>query len=407
MKLRMLCATAMLAVAVNAPAARASVFTDSDPQKKVEREQDLYEEATDAYDDHDWRRASKEFARVADMRGSHADAALFWLAKSQNNLGLRSESLSTIVQLRTQFPKSKWNDDAKALEIEVRQSAGQKIDPDVVTDEELKLMALNALMQSDPDRAIPILEKLLQGKSSPKLKDKALFILSQSQSAEAGDILSRIARSSADPDLQRRAVRYLGIMGSDRNRKLLADIYASTSDVDLKKSVLRSYMVSGDTTRLLALAKGESNPDLRADAVSQLGLLGARSELAELYTRESVFEVKKKILQAMFIGGNGEKLYEIARSEPNPDLKLTAIRNLGLLGGERSGQMLLTLYQSDSRIEVRRAVINSLFIQGSATTLVSLARQEKDPELKKDIITKLGLMHSKAAADYLLEYLKD
>ena len=69
--------------------------------------------------------------------------------------------------------------------------------------------------------------------------------------------------------------------------------------------------------------------------------------------------------------------------------------------------MLLTLYQSDSRIEVRRAVINSLFIQGSATTLVSLARQEKDPELKKDIITKLGLMHSKAAADYLLEYLKD
>src|SRR5207253_2258262 len=170
----------------------------------------------------------------------------------------------------------------------------QKIDPDVVTDEELKLMALNALMQSDPDRAIPILEKLLQGKSSPKLKDKALFILSQSQSAEAGDILSRIARSSADPDLQRRAVRYLGIIGS-----------------------------------------------------------------------------------------NGEKLYEIARSEPNPDLKLTAIRNLGLLGGERSGQMLLTLYQSDSRIEVRRAVINSLFIQGSATTLVSLARQEKDPELKK------------------------
>ena len=407
MKLRMICAAAMLAAAVHTPAVRADVFSDPDPQKKVEREQDLYEEATDAYDDHDWRRASKEFARVADMRGAHADAALFWLAKSQNNLGLRSEALSTVVQLRTQFPKSKWNDDAKALEIEVRQSAGQKIDPDVVTDEELKLMALNALMQSDPDRAIPILEKLLQGKSSPKLKDKALFILSQSQSAEAGDILSRIARSSADPDLQRRAVRYLGIMGSDRNRKLLADIYASTSDVDLKKSVLRSYMVSGDTTRLLALAKGESNPDLRADAVSQLGLLGARSELAELYTRESVFEVKKKILQAMFIGGNGEKLYEIARSEPNPDLKLTAIRNLGLLGGERSGQMLLTLYQSDSRIEVRRAVINSLFIQGSATTLVSLARQEKDPELKKDIITKLGLMHSKAAADYLLEYLKD
>src|SRR5438552_3989722 len=200
MKLRMICAAAMLAAAVHTPAVRADVFSDPDPQKKVEREQDLYEEATDAYDDHDWRRASKEFARVAGMRGSQADAALFWLAKSQNNLGLRSEALTTVVQLRTQFPKSKWNDDAKALEIEVRQSAGQKIDPGVVTDGELKVIALNALMQSDPDRATPILEKLLQGKSSSKLKDKALFFVSQSQSAEAGDILSRIARSSADPD---------------------------------------------------------------------------------------------------------------------------------------------------------------------------------------------------------------
>src|SRR5207245_1332892 len=183
----------------------------SDPQSKVEREQALYEEATDAYDDHDWRLAAKEFGKVAEMRGAHADAALFWLAKSQNNMGMRSEALSTIVQLRTQYPKSKWNDDAKAFEMEVRQSAGQKIDPDVVTDEELKLMALNALMQSDPDRAIPVIEKVLQGSNSAKLKDKALFILSQSPSAQAGDILSRIAKNGADPDLQRRAVRYLGL----------------------------------------------------------------------------------------------------------------------------------------------------------------------------------------------------
>ena len=405
MKLRLVCATAVLAFAVNAPVVRANVF--SDPQSKIEKEQNLYEEAKDAYDDHDWRQAAREFAKVADLHGPHADAALFWLAKSQNNMGMRSEALSTIVQLRTQYPKSKWNDDAKAFELEVRQAAGQKIDPDVVTDEELKLMALNALMQSDPDRAIPVIEKVLQGSNSAKLKDKALFILSQSPSAQAGDILSRIAKNGADPDLQRRAVRYLGIMGTDRNRKLLADIYASSADVDVKKSVLRSYMISGDSARLLTLAKGEPNPELRADAVSQLGLLGARDALADLYTTESSFEVRKKILQAMFIGGNGEKLYEIARNEPNLDLKLTAIKNLGLLGGDKSGQMLVSLYDSDSRYDVRKTVINSLFIQDNAKSLVGLARQERDPQLKKEIISKLGLMHSKEAADYLLEYLKD
>ena len=30
-------------------------------------------------------------------------------------------------------------------------------------------------------------------------------------------------------------------------------------------------MISGDSARLLTLAKGEPNPELRADAVSQLG----------------------------------------------------------------------------------------------------------------------------------------
>ncbi|HEY6843820.1 MAG TPA: HEAT repeat domain-containing protein [Thermoanaerobaculia bacterium] len=407
MKTKVILAAAFFAVAMSAPAVRAIAWPDSDQQTKLEREQDMYDDATGEYDDHEWQNAAKAFAKVAGMRGPHADAALFWLAKSQNNMGMRSESLQTILRLRQEYPKSKWNDDAKALEMEVRQSAGQKIEPEHVTDEELKLIALNGLMQTDPERAIPILENLLKSNNSPKLKDKALFILSQSQSSAATDILARVARNGGDPDLQRRAVRYLGIMGAERNRKLLADIYASTNDIDLKKQVLKAYMVAGDSGRLLALAKGETNPDLREEAVSQLGVLGAREQLAELYTTETNFDVKKKIIRAMFIGGNAEKLYDIARNEPNEDLKLEAIKNLGLLGGERTGAMLLNLYNADTRPELRRTVINSLFIQGNAKALISLARKEQNSEVKKDIITKLGLMNSKEAADYLMEYLKD
>jgi hypothetical protein len=407
MKTKTILAAALFAVALSAPAIRANAWPDSDQQSKIEKEQDAYEEAKDSYDDHEWQNAAKKFAKVAEMRGAHADAALYWLAQSQNNMGMRAEALQTILRLHQEFPKSKWNDDGRALEIEVRQSAGQKIEPEHVTDEELKLIALNGLMQNDPERAIPILDNLLKSNNSAKLKDKALFILAQSQSAPATDILTRVARNGADPDLQRRAVRYLGINGGDRNRKLLTDIYASTADVDLKKQVLKSYMISGDSSRLLALAKGEQNPELRAEAVSQLGIMGARDALSELYTTETNFDVKKKIIRAMFIGGNSEKLYDIARNESNEDLKLEAIKNLGLLGGERTGQMLVTLYNSDTRPELRHTVINSLFIQGNARALVDLARKERDPELKKQIITKLGLMQSKEAADYLMEYLKD
>ncbi|MEA2415494.1 MAG: hypothetical protein QOI58_2151, partial [Thermoanaerobaculia bacterium] len=375
-------------------------------EAKVEKEEDLYDSGTDALDDHEWRRAAAAFSKVAEMRMQHADAALYWLAYAQGKMGARSEALSTLLQLQKSYPKSKWVEDGKTLEVEIRQSAGQPIEPEHIDDEDVKLMAINGLMNSDPERAIPILEGiLLNGHQPVKLKERALFVLSQSGSQRAFDIVVRTAKSGP-PDLRERAVRTLGILGGQRSRAVLTDIYQATNDIDVKKSVLKSYMIAGDRTRLLALAKAESNSELRADAVLQLGVIGARNELTELYGSEPSIEVRKKILQAMFIGGNSEKLAEIARNEKVLELKVTAIRNLGLLGGGRSGDLLLSLYNNDPRPEVRKAVVNSLFIQGNAKTLVSLARTEKDPETKHEIIQKLSVMRSKDATDYLMEFLK-
>jgi HEAT repeat protein len=307
--------------------------------------------------------------------------------------------------LQKSYPKSKWVEDGKTLEVEIRQSAGQQIEPEHVADEDVKLMAINGLMNSDPERAIPILEGILNGHQPVKLKERALFVLTQSGSQRAFDIVVRTAKSGP-PDLRERAVRTLGILGGERSRGVLADIYNATNDLDVKKSVLKSYMISGDRARLLALAKGESNSELRQDAVMQLGVIGARNELTELYAGEPSIEVRKKILQAMFIGGNSEKLGEIARNEKVLDLKVTAIRNLGLLGGGRSGELLLSLYNTDPRPEVRNGVIEALFIQGNAKTLISLARAEKDPQNKRRIVEKLSVMGSKDATDYLMEFLK-
>jgi HEAT repeat protein len=263
-------------------------------------------------------------------------------------------------------------------------------------------------MHSEPDRAIPIVETVLKNpKSSKKIKDKAIFVLSQTSSPQAFEILGRIAKDNGNRDLQASALRYLGIMGGDRSRVVLADVYSSSNDVRIKKSVLRSYMIAGDRDHLLVTAKAEKDPDLRGEAIRQLGIIGARAELADLYSVETTKSIKKSIIQAMFIGGNADKLGELARNEKDPELRSAAIRNLGLLGGTKSGQLLLSIYQTDPSRDVRTAVIHSLFLQGNAKTLVDLARGEKDPELKKEIISKLSIMGSKEATDYLMEYLKD
>ena len=352
-----------------------------------------------------WDEAVEAFSAVASEKGAHADEALYWKAYALNKIARRAEALTALAQLRKAYANSRWQDDAKALEIEVREASGEKVNPNAEPDEDLKLMALNGLMNNDPERAIPMLEKFLQGGQSPKLKERALFVLAQSDSAKARQILLQIARGGSNPDLQMKAIHYLSIMGSKENRQALADLYASSNDMNVKRTVLHGFMISGDRDHLLQAAKSEKNPDLRMEAIHQLGISGGQAELWQLYQAEPTVEVKETILHSMFIGGNGDKLIEVARGEKNVRLRKAAIHSLGLMGGEHTGAALVSMYGSESDPSLRGEIVNALFIQGNAKALVDLARKETNPEMKKTIVSKLSIMGSKDSTEYMLEIL--
>jgi hypothetical protein len=195
-------------------------------------------------------------------------------------------------------------------------------------------------------------------------------------------------------------------MGGPDNRQLLADVYKSSNDPAVKRSILRSFMTANDRERLFAAAKTETDPGLRGEAIRQLGVLHASSELAQLYQTETSIDLKKAILQSMFVGGDADKLIELAKTEKDPELRKTAIRNLGLMKRANATETLTGIYASDASIDVKKAVINALFLQNNATGLVTLARAEKNADLKKDIVSKLSNMKSKEATDYLMELLK-
>jgi len=107
----------------------------------------------------------------------------------------------------------------------------------------------------------------------------------------------------------------------------------------------------------------------------------------------------------MFVGGSADRMIDLAKSEKNPDLRREAVRSLGLMGSKRSGDALVQIYGTDRDPEIRKAVINALFLQENATSLVALARKEEDITLKKEMVQKLSLMHSKVATDYMIELL--
>ena len=396
--------TAGLALGQTAEAPQSEGFLQT-PAAKPAGQDRLMQKGKAAIDAGNWDEALEAFGAAVSEKGAHTDEALYWKAYALNKISRRAEALAALAQLRKTYASSRWQDDARALEMELRQASGEKVNPNAEPDEDLKLMAINSLMNSDPERAFPILEKLLQGGQSSKLKERALFVLAQSDNPKARQALLQIARGGSNPDLQMKAIQYLGMTGSKENRQALAELYASSNDLNVKRTVLRSFMMSGDRERLLQAAKQEKNADLRKEAIHQLGMSGGQAELWQLYQAEPTVEVKETILHSMFMGGNSDKLMEVARGEKDARLRKAAIHSLGLMGGEHTGAALAAMYGSESDAALRGEILNALFMQGNAKALVDLARKETNPEMKKAIVSKLSIMGSKDSTEYMLEIL--
>lgn len=375
-------------------------------QEKIERFQELYDDGREALDEDRYDKAEAKFDQLAQMNGPQTDAALYWKAYAQNRLGKKAAALSTIAELKTKFAQSRWKKDAEALEIEVRQSTGPAPHPENQNDDDLRMLAIQGLMNSDPERAMPLLEKVLNGSGSPKEKSKALFVLAQSGSPQGREIIARIAKGQSNPDLQRKAVEYLGLFGGPESHKTLAEIYSSSGDASVRRAILRSYMISGDHERIFAAAKSEKDEAVRREAIRQLGLVHGTSELEQLYQAESSAEIRREILQAFFLAGDAKRLVDAAQGEKDPDLRRTAIRNLGLVHSDDSAKALQTIYSKETDRGLKEEVLNAYFLQGNASAIVAVARNEKDPELKRVAVQKLSLMHSKEATDYLMEILQ-
>jgi HEAT repeat protein len=174
----------------------------------------------------------------------------------------------------------------------------------------------------------------------------------------------------------------------------------------VKRVILRSYMIGGDHEHLFTAAKSEKDESLRKEAIRQLGLVHGTAELQQLYKTESSPDVRREILQAFFLAGDSGTLAQAAETEKDPEVRRAAIRNLGLIDSADSGQALQTIYGKETDRHSREEVLNAFFIQGNAKALVAIARGEKDPELKRTAVSKLSLMHSKEATDYLMELLQ-
>ena len=202
-----------------------------------------YESGLSLMSRRDYEKAIVRFDPVVTTKGTRADGALYHKAYALYRLGRGSDATNTLAELRKSHPQSRYLKDASALETAIRASNGQPVRPEAADDEEIKLLAINALVHTDPERALPLLESVLNGgANSLQLKTRALFVLAQSSQPRAREILMSLAKGGGNPDLQRSAISYLATRGRTRVTSAeLKEIYDATSDPDIKRAVISAW----------------------------------------------------------------------------------------------------------------------------------------------------------------------
>lgn len=268
--------------------------------------------------------------------------------------------------------------------------------------DELKIAALEALMAAPPERALPLVTKVLQGDNSDEVKESALFILSQIEIPEAQALLLETARQS-DGELQEEAIQMIGVGGDANSLAGLRDIYAS-GDSEVREAVLEAYMIADDSDSIYELAVAADNEDDFEAAVELLGAMGANDDLRKLLERGDVSE---SLIDAYAIAGDFETLRELAMDNSNPDSQAQAIEALGIVGGDQANATLLQIYKGAESAEVKEAALDGMHLSDYDQGVLELYRESQDPREKRELLEYLTMMDSDEIWDLIDEALEN
>lgn len=272
-------------------------------------------------------------------------------------------------------------------------------------DDDERVAALNALLQMDADRALPILEKVLarRDRCSAVLRRKAVFLVSQKGDARAADILMGAVRNDPDAEVREQAVFWLGQTRDERAVDMLQEILQKeTNDEVLDKAVfaLSQHRSERAGTILRDLAQRDGAPlKVREQAIFWLGQQrnsGNAALLKNLYTRVKEEELKEKIIFSISqnrADDNAKWLIDVATDTKEP----VEMRKKALFwAGQTKGVSMDDLASLYNRVDDREIKEQVIFVysqrreSGAVEKLMDIARSDKDPELRKKAIFWLG-----------------
>jgi HEAT repeat protein len=414
----------------------------------------LYRAAREQLNRGDYRSAAQTFARIVERypQSAYAADALYWEAYARYSLGEKGDLRSALVALdaqRTRFPKASTRGDADALAVRVRGAlarlgdgdAAESIatqasakpkpcttrggdDADEDNDDDLRIAALNSLLQMNAEQAMPILRQVLAKRDActASLRAKAVFLVSQKRTPDTEDILLDVVRNDPSAGVRKKGVFWLGQVNSDRAAQALETLLTSSgTSEELREEAVFALMQQrterGEAAVRAVAQDDQAPPSLREKAVFWIGQNRSAANatfLRGLFTRlassrgdrgEAVAQKILFSLSQMPGEGNDRWLMEVA-ADPKYTIETRkqAIFSAGQIRVPTSE--LVALYGKLSDRELKGQLIWVLSDRRDTAAmdrLIEIAKHDPDPEMRKKAIFWLGQSHDPRVKQLLLD----
>lgn len=301
-----------------------------------------------------------------------------------------------------------------------RASAGHGRNECSDDDDDDKMAALNALLQMDEDRALPILKKVMarRDEASICLRRKAVFLISQHSGADAESMLLSAVRQDPDGEVRQQAVFWLGQSGGEHATAALDSILRSSTDPEVQEKAIFALSQQGSTKAMQSLrdfAMKKSAPsELRQNAIFWIGQSKGSENvgwLKSIYQTVDDEELKDKIIFSVSQGGGREAkqwLVDVAGNQGEEiEIRKKALFWLGQSGGSSLPE-LFGLYDRFTDREMRDQLIfvySQRHEKAAVDKLVSIAKTEKDRELRKKALFWLSQSKDPRIVEVLEEIL--
>lgn len=384
-----------------------------------------------------YRQAAEDFARAGELAGTdegRAEAS-YWRAFALQRAGGKQELRAAATQLQRLQQmelKQQLRAEAQALAVQVKAELARQGDAEAARelaqaageqdDLELKLAAIQAMMHMNPEKAVPVLEKIVQDRRPERveLRRQAMFVLSQTEGDAALEIMIDAAHHDPDPEVRQQAVFWLGQTGSPEALDFFRDVIRQEQDQEVVEQALfaLSQLDLAEANGLIReiAADPSRSVEVREHAIFGLGHNGTRADrefLRQMFGTLTEPELQEQVLFAVAQHDDPESatwMMDIA-TDPGAamELRKTALFWAGQQGLVSVSQ-LREIYDTAPDMEMREQIIFVLAQDGgpeAVDVLMTIARTEEAHELRKQAVFWIGQNDVEGAEDLLLEIINE